>query len=58
MADMDVESRKPFAFARPYGADAFLAVGGGSVGESGVKIHLKANFLDFVNARLGKYSPI
>ena len=50
-------------FARNSGADGFIAVGGGSVIDT-AKIanlyvnHPEAEFLDFVNAPLGKGQPI
>lgn len=50
-------------FARDHKADAFLAVGGGSVMDTAKIANLytvydKADFLDFVNAPLGKGLPI
>ncbi|MCJ1430936.1 hypothetical protein MMC27_000286 [Xylographa pallens] len=51
------------AFAKPYAPDAFLAVGGGSVIDTAKLMNLytcfpDADFLDFVNAPLGKGLPI
>lgn len=50
-------------WARPYDADAFLAVGGGSVIDTAKLMnlyssYLDADFFDFVNAPLGKGKPI
>lgn len=50
-------------FAKPYQPDAFLAVGGGSVIDTAKLMNLyttfpDAEFLDFVNAPLGKGEPI
>lgn len=50
-------------FAKPYQPDAFLAVGGGSVIDTAKLMNLytcypNAEFLDFVNAPLGKGKPI
>jgi hydroxyacid-oxoacid transhydrogenase len=51
------------AFAKPYNPDAFLAVGGGSVIDTAKLMNLytvfpEADFLDFVNAPLGKGLPV
>ncbi|KAJ6160870.1 Hydroxyacid-oxoacid transhydrogenase [Penicillium chermesinum] len=51
------------AFAKPYKPDAFLAVGGGSVIDTAKLMNLynaypEADFLDFVNAPLGKGLPV
>jgi hydroxyacid-oxoacid transhydrogenase len=51
------------AWARPYDPDAYLAVGGGSVMDTAKLMNLytsypDADFLDFVNAPLGKGRPI
>jgi hydroxyacid-oxoacid transhydrogenase len=50
-------------WARPYQPDAFLAVGGGSVMDTAKLMNLytsypDADFLDFVNAPLGKGRPV
>ena len=50
-------------FSKNYGPDAFLAVGGGSVIDTAKLMNLytnfpQADFLDFVNAPLGKGLPI
>ncbi|KAL6852403.1 hypothetical protein ACO1O0_006947 [Amphichorda felina] len=50
-------------WVRPYQPDAFLAVGGGSVMDTAKLMNLyneypEADFLDFVNAPLGKGRPI
>ncbi|KAI1080062.1 Dehydroquinate synthase-like protein [Whalleya microplaca] len=50
-------------FAKPYAPDAFLAVGGGSVIDTAKLMNLytaypEADFLDFVNAPLGRGLPI
>ena len=50
-------------FAKPYQPDAFLAVGGGSVIDTAKLMNLyvehpEADFLDFVNAPLGRGLPI
>lgn len=65
---MRIELTKPsikeaIAFAQPYQPDAFLAVGGGSVIDTAKLMNLylchpEADFLDFVNAPLGKGLPI
>ncbi|KAI1268096.1 iron-containing alcohol dehydrogenase-domain containing protein [Xylariaceae sp. FL1019] len=59
----DSSIKEAIAFAKPYGADAFLAVGGGSVMDTAKLMNLyteypDADFLDFVNAPLGKGRPI
>jgi hydroxyacid-oxoacid transhydrogenase len=51
------------AWAKPYAPDAFLAVGGGSVIDTAKLMNLytcypEADFMDFVNAPLGKGLPI
>ena len=55
--------RDAIDFAKEYGPDAFLAVGGGSVIDTAKLMNLytnypEADFLDFVNAPLGKGRPI
>lgn len=55
--------REAINFAKPYQPDAFLAVGGGSVIDTAKLMNLytcfpDADFLDFVNAPLGKGLPI
>lgn len=55
--------KEAIAFAKPYAPDAFLAVGGGSVIDTAKLMNLytsfpEADFLDFVNAPLGKGLPI
>jgi len=60
---MDNRIKDAIAFAKPYQPDAFLAVGGGSVIDTAKLMNLytcfpDADFLDFVNAPLGKGLPI
>lgn len=61
---MQISSVKDaIAWARPYAPDAFLAVGGGSVIDTAKLMNLytaypEADFLDFVNAPLGKGLPV
>jgi len=55
--------KEAIAFAKPYQPNAFLAVGGGSVIDTAKLMNLytcypDADFLDFVNAPLGKGLPI
>lgn len=55
--------KEAIAFAKTYQPDAFLAVGGGSVIDTAKLMNLytcypNADFLDFVNAPLGKGLPI
>ncbi|KAI0419377.1 iron-containing alcohol dehydrogenase-domain containing protein [Xylaria grammica] len=59
----DSSIKEAIAFAKPYKADAFLAVGGGSVIDTAKLMNLyteypEADFLDFVNAPLGNGRPI
>ncbi|RMY71608.1 hypothetical protein D0862_14587 [Hortaea werneckii] len=59
----DYSIREAIDFAKPYAPDAFLAVGGGSVIDTAKLMNLyttfpEADFLDFVNAPLGKGQPI
>ncbi|KAK4956991.1 hypothetical protein LTR66_013288 [Elasticomyces elasticus] len=59
----DHSIREAIDFAKPYAPDAFLAVGGGSVIDTAKLMNLytscpNADFLDFVNAPLGKGLPI
>jgi len=59
----DSSIKEAIAFAKPYEPDAFLAVGGGSVIDTAKLMNLytscpDADFLDFVNAPLGKGLPI
>lgn len=59
----DTSIKEAIAFAREHQPDAFLAVGGGSVIDTAKLMNLyyveqDADFLDFVNAPLGKGLPI
>ncbi|KAK4634502.1 Hydroxyacid-oxoacid transhydrogenase, mitochondrial [Fulvia fulva] len=59
----DYSIREAIDAAKPYQPDAFLAVGGGSVMDTAKLMNLyttfpEAEFLDFVNAPLGKGMPI
>jgi len=59
----DSSIREAIDFAKPYQPDAFLAVGGGSAIDTAKLMNLyttfpDAEFLDFVNAPLGKGLPI
>ncbi|KAI2636621.1 iron-containing alcohol dehydrogenase-domain containing protein [Xylaria nigripes] len=59
----DSSVKEAIMFAKVYGPDAFLAVGGGSVIDTAKLMNLYteypfADFLDFVNAPLGKGLPI
>ncbi|RFU80256.1 hydroxyacid-oxoacid transhydrogenase [Trichoderma arundinaceum] len=59
----DSSIKDAIAWARPFEPDAFLAVGGGSVMDTAKLMNLytsypDADFLDFVNAPLGKGRPI
>ncbi|KJZ74577.1 hypothetical protein HIM_05927 [Hirsutella minnesotensis 3608] len=59
----DSSIKDAIAWARPYQPDAFLAVGGGSVIDTAKLMNLytaypDADFLDFVNAPLGKGRPV
>ncbi|KPM34751.1 Hydroxyacid-oxoacid transhydrogenase, mitochondrial [Neonectria ditissima] len=59
----DSSIKDAIAWARPYQPDAFLAVGGGSVIDTAKLMNLytaypDADFLDFVNAPIGKGRPV
>ncbi|ATY65574.1 Fe-containing alcohol dehydrogenase [Cordyceps militaris] len=59
----DSSIKEAIAWSRPYQPDAFLAVGGGSVMDTAKLMNLytcypDADFLDFVNAPLGKGRPV
>ncbi|KAL2139901.1 hypothetical protein VTI28DRAFT_4509 [Corynascus sepedonium] len=59
----DYSIKEAIEWARPYAPDAFLAVGGGSVIDTAKLMNLytcypDADFMDFVNAPLGKGRPI
>ncbi|KAH8170848.1 iron-containing alcohol dehydrogenase domain-containing protein [Sarocladium implicatum] len=59
----DHSIKDAIAWTRPYNPDAFLAVGGGSVIDTAKLMNLynaypDADFLDFVNAPLGKGLPV
>ncbi|BDD61402.1 hypothetical protein MAP00_006446 [Monascus purpureus] len=59
----DSSVKEAIAFAKPYNPDAYLAVGGGSVIDTAKLMNLytaypEADFLDFVNAPLGKGLPV
>ncbi|KAF3933736.1 hypothetical protein ABW19_dt0205569 [Dactylella cylindrospora] len=59
----DYSIKKAIEYGRQSGADALLAVGGGSVMDTAKLVNLytsypEADFLDFVNAPLGKGLPI
>ncbi|KAJ5105399.1 Hydroxyacid-oxoacid transhydrogenase [Penicillium alfredii] len=59
----DSSVKEAIAYAKPYNPDAFLAVGGGSVIDTAKLMNLytvfpEADFLDFVNAPLGKGLPV
>ncbi|KXJ97333.1 putative Fe-containing alcohol dehydrogenase [Microdochium bolleyi] len=59
----DSSIKEAIAFSKPYNPDAYLAVGGGSVIDTAKLMNLygeypDADFLDFVNAPLGKGRPI
>ncbi|KAF2860619.1 Dehydroquinate synthase-like protein [Piedraia hortae CBS 480.64] len=59
----DYSIKEAVEFAKPHQPDAFLAVGGGSVIDTAKLMNLyttfpEADFLDFVNAPLGKGKPI
>ncbi|CEJ94220.1 Putative Dehydroquinate synthase-like protein [[Torrubiella] hemipterigena] len=59
----DSSVKEAINWARPYNPDAFLAVGGGSVMDTAKLMNLytaypDADFLDFVNAPLGKGRPV
>lgn len=59
----DYSIKEAINYAKPWKPDAFLAVGGGSVIDTAKLMNLytsfpEADFLDFVNAPLGKGNPI
>ncbi|CRK17997.1 hypothetical protein BN1723_011458, partial [Verticillium longisporum] len=59
----DSSVKEAIAWARPYNPSAFLAVGGGSVIDTAKLMNLytaypDADFLDFVNAPLGRGLPV
>jgi len=59
----DYAVKKAIEYGKNHPVDAFLAVGGGSAMDTAKIVNLyttfpEANFLDFVNAPLGKGSPI
>ncbi|KAI5294331.1 hypothetical protein KEM52_004237 [Ascosphaera acerosa] len=59
----DYSVKDAISFSKAYGPDSFLAVGGGSVIDTAKMMNLytvykDADFLDFVNAPLGKGLPI
>ncbi|KAI5291542.1 hypothetical protein KEM54_003852 [Ascosphaera aggregata] len=59
----DYSVKDAIEFSKSYGPDSFLAVGGGSVMDTAKMMNLytvyrEADFLDFVNAPLGKGLPI
>ncbi|KAG7006284.1 amidase [Physcia stellaris] len=59
----DSSIKEAIEFSKAYGPDAFLAVGGGSVIDTAKLMNLytcfpEADFLDFVNAPLGRGLPI
>ncbi|KAK3692086.1 iron-containing alcohol dehydrogenase-domain containing protein [Podospora appendiculata] len=59
----DYSIKEAIAWAKPFNPDTFLAVGGGSVIDTAKLMNLytcypEADFLDFVNAPLGKGLPI
>ncbi|KAK3394918.1 sulfite reductase [NADPH] flavoprotein component-like protein [Podospora didyma] len=59
----DYSIKEAIAWAKPYNPDVFLAVGGGSVIDTAKLMNLyscypEADFMDFVNAPLGKGLPI
>jgi len=59
----DSSIKEAIAFVKPHQPDAFLAVGGGSVIDTAKLMNLytsypEADFMDFVNAPLGKGRPI
>ncbi|KAK3349377.1 iron-containing alcohol dehydrogenase-domain containing protein [Lasiosphaeria hispida] len=59
----DYSIKEAIEWAKPYDPDAFVAVGGGSVIDTAKLMNLyasypEADFMDFVNAPLGKGRPI